>query len=106
MAKLDFANAKADIAQIVEIVKTVPEPLQERCFELLFETVFHGSRNRHEGPVEKVSEGRDEPQEKPTPPLVQEKKLPPNVLVLMRRHGISSDQLGKIFMLEHEPILP
>ena len=36
MSKLDFAKAKADIAQIVEIVKTVPENLRQVCFEKLF----------------------------------------------------------------------
>ena len=37
MPKIDFAKAKEDITQIVEIVKTVPEELQQRCFEMLFE---------------------------------------------------------------------
>jgi hypothetical protein len=32
MSDLDFAQAKADIAQIVAIVKTVPENLQQVCF--------------------------------------------------------------------------
>jgi hypothetical protein len=40
MGKLDYAKAKADIAEIVEIVKTVPEALQQKCFELLFEAAF------------------------------------------------------------------
>jgi hypothetical protein len=40
MAKLDFAKAKADIVQIVDIVKTVPENLQQVCFEMLFEAAF------------------------------------------------------------------
>src|ERR1700748_834843 len=40
MSKLDFEGQKADSAQIVEIVKTLPEALQQRSFELLFDKAF------------------------------------------------------------------
>ena len=40
MSKIDFAKVKGDMCQIIDIVKTVPEALQQRCFELLFEAAF------------------------------------------------------------------
>ena len=59
MPKIDFAKAKADIAQIIDIVKTVPEPLQQRCFELLFEAAFTEAHPAQDipPPQEKDDEG-------------------------------------------------
>jgi hypothetical protein len=101
MAKLDFAKAKADIAQIVDIVKTVPENLQQVCFEMLFEAAFS------EPPP---------PEAKPKPPEVEKpaepaepvggKKLPGNIKAILRRGEVTEEDLGKLFMLEHDPLLP
>lgn len=102
MAKLDFAKAKTDIAEIVEIVKTVPEALQQRCFELLFEVAFADSKP--------AAEPKSDPkvEEKPSEQVVQPtgKKLPPNVLAFMRRQNVSQEDLSKLFMLDHDPLLP
>jgi hypothetical protein len=71
VAKLDYAKAKADIAEIIEIVKTVPEALQQRCFELLFEAAFSN--------VKSVPEPKQEPTLEKTeavPP--EEKKASPS----------------------------
>ncbi|QDF40893.1 hypothetical protein FJN17_26830 [Bradyrhizobium symbiodeficiens] len=100
MAKLDFAKAKADISEIVEIVKTVPEALQQRCFELLFERAF----SETEASVKPG--GAATPAEEPTPPGASDKKLPSNVVAFMRRHNIPDSQLGKLFMIDHDPLLP
>jgi hypothetical protein len=85
LAKLDFAKAKADIAEIVGIVKTVPETLQQRCFELLFEAVFSGTKAlpepKPEGKIEPAAEGK-----KPT--SSPDKKLPPNVLAFIHRNNV------------------
>lgn len=102
MSKIDFAKAKADIAQIIDIVKTVPEALQQRCFELLFEAVFtkpHPSPADHT-PKEKAVEVSKEN------PLVPDKKLPANVMAFMARNGVTKEQLEKLFMLDHQPLLP
>lgn len=102
MSKLDFAKAKADIAQIVEIVKTVPEALQQRCFELLFEAAFSNVKPAAEPKVEEQPEAAAET--KPAAP--SSKKLPPNVLAFLRRQKLEPEDLGKLFMLDHEPLLP
>jgi hypothetical protein len=102
MAKLDYTKAKADISEIVEIVKTVPEALQQRCFELLFEAAFSDVK-----PVAKPnSETKDEPAPDDKPQSPSTKKLPPNVMAFMRRQNVSSEELGKLFMLDHDPLLP
>jgi len=102
MAKLDYAKAKADIAEIVEIVKTVPESLQQRCFELLFEAALSDGRPL----VEPERGAKAEPTPEDKSQLSSAKKLPPNVLAFMRRQNVSSQALGKLFMLDHDPLLP
>ncbi|WP_316193858.1 hypothetical protein [Bradyrhizobium sp. SZCCHNRI1029] len=101
MSKLDFAKAKDDIAQILEIVKTVPEALQQRCFELLFDAVFSKVKPAAEPNAERQDAGAEI---KPAAP--PSKKLPPNVLAFLRRQKLEPEDLGKLFMLDHEPLLP
>jgi hypothetical protein len=103
MAKLDFTKAKSDIAQIVDIVKTVPDGLQQRCFELLFEAAFSNAEPAAE-PKEQ-QESKPATEGKASVPQ-QDKKLPPNVMAFLRRQNLSPDELGKLFMLDHEPLLP
>ena len=100
MAKIDLARAKADIAQILEIVKTVPEALQERCFELLFEATF----KEQQAPAEELKEP-PAGGEQPTPDHT-EKKLPSNVLAFVHRYEVTREDLKKLFMLDHDPLLP
>jgi len=102
MAKLDFAKAKADIAQIVDIVKTVPENLQQVCFEMLFEAAFSEPQQASE-PKAKPPEGEKaaEPAES-----IGNKKLPGNIKAILRRGEVTEGDLGKLFMLEHDPLLP
>jgi hypothetical protein len=101
MPKIDFAGAKADIAEIVEIVKTVPEALQQRCFELLFEKAFSEAKPAPE-PLPKLAEADKAPGQEP----VNDKKLPGNIRAILRRGDVTEDDIGKLFMLEHDPLLP
>lgn len=100
MSKLDFAKAKADIATIVEIVKTVPENLQQVCFEKLFDAAFSSAPSPAAPKEEVKPESRED--EKP----VSDKKLPPNVLAFAHRHKVTKDELAQLFMLDHDPLLP
>lgn len=102
MANIDFAKAKTDIAEIVEIVRTVPEVLQHRCFELLFEAAFSQTKPASENKQDVKAEERSD--EKSPPPIT--KKLPSNVLAFMRRQNVTPEQLSKLFMLDHDPLLP
>ena len=101
MSKFDFAKAKADIALIVEIVKTVPENLQQVCFEKLFDAAF-SSASSPAAPKEEEVKPEYQEDEKP----VSDKKLPPNVLAFAHRHKLTKDDLTKLFMLDHDPLLP
>jgi hypothetical protein len=103
MSKMDFEKAKADIAQIVEIVKTVPEGLQQRCFELLFEQAFSEPKQVPE--VERKAPEAEKPAEG-AEPAVSGKKLPGNIKAILRRGDVTEEDLGKLFMLEHDPLLP
>lgn len=105
MGKLDFEKAKSDIAAIVEIVKCVPEGLQQRCFELLFEAAFNDETLGKKKSFEKEEPKRQDEKERREPPP-SGRKLPSNVLAFIRKNDISDDQLGKLFMLDHEPLLP
>ena len=100
MSKLDFAKAKADIAQIVEIVKTVPENLRQVCFEKLFDAAFSGAS----APAAPKEETKPDPEKNDKPS--SDKKLPSNVLAFAHRHKMTKDDLGKLFMLDHDPLLP
>jgi hypothetical protein len=105
MAKLDFAKAKAHIAEIIEIVKTVPEPLQQRCFELLLEAALGGDTVKDpEPPAGHTEEPNNK--EKQLSDGGNGKKLLPNVVAFMRRGNVSEEQLAKVFMLDHDPLLP
>lgn len=97
---MDYARAKADIAEIVEIVKTVPEALQQRCFELLFDAAFSKA---------KLAPDPDPPTAQPAAAetkLQPNKKLPSNVIAFMRRQNVTDEELGKLFILDHDPLLP
>jgi hypothetical protein len=107
MTKFDLAKAKTDIAAIVEIVKTVPEALQQRCFEMLFAAVFSETSAPADPPANPPREPAakvEEEQSAKTP--LSEKRLSPNVLAFARRQNVSQEELGKLFMLEHDPLLP
>src|SRR5262249_1334394 len=56
-------------------------------------------------PVEPKSDARDEPAPDDKPPS-SAKKLPSNVMAFMRRQNVSPEELGKLFMLDHDPLLP
>jgi hypothetical protein len=109
MPKFDFKAAKHEIAEINAIVETCPDAVKEKCFELLFQAVF-GAHQAAPRRQEAASPTTDKP-EKPADnqadePSPKDKKLPPNVLAFMRRNGVTQQELEKLFMLDHEPLLP
>jgi hypothetical protein len=102
MAAFDYQHAKAEIVQINAIVETCPDAVKEKCFELLFVQVF-GKPFAAPPPPERQAAPKPEEPEKPTPP--QAKKLPHNVIAFMRKNNVTEDELGKLFMIDHEPLL-
>ena len=88
MAKFDFATAKTDIEQIVRIVETVPEPLREVCFEMLFEAVFANRKAAASNPAKETPRAAEEVKDEQEKPPTQGKKLPPNVLAFMHKYRL------------------
>ena len=104
MSDFDFRNATKQIAEIVTVVETVPEPLREKCFELLFNAVFAGLPP----PAKPARPAAPETPAPPTPEtqIQHGKRLPPNVLAFARRQNVTQEELGKLFILDHDPLLP
>lgn len=103
MSAVDFAKAKSDIASIVEIVKTVPEALQQRCFELLFELAFVGKTKATAS--ERAVDEPEKDKGKGEEANPGAKKLPSNVLAFAHRQSVTREQIAKLFMFEHDPLL-
>lgn len=110
MSDLDFKHVKRVVAEINSIVETCPEPLREKCFELLFEAALGRAQE-----VKIAPSNADDPKGQKSAPQEdasanrspsEERKLPGNVLAFTRRHGISQQDIDKLFMLDHEPLLP
>lgn len=106
MTTFDFQNAKEQISHINAIVQTCPDQVKEKCFELLFLAVFSGAKSvSRDASPEKAS--TDESPDKPTEnATLLTKKLPSNILAFTRKYGVTDDDLGKLFILDHEPLLP
>jgi hypothetical protein len=105
MAKFDYKHAKEEIAQINAIVELCPDVVKEKCFELLFAKVF-GAEKLPTPAVHPDAPAAPKEAEKPTASQSQAKKLPSNVLAFTRKYGVTEDDLGKLFILDHEPLLP
>lgn len=106
MSEFDFGNAKKQIAEIIKVVESVPERLREKCFELLFNAVFAGQPAPAKPVATPAPEAPPPPAPEPEPQLQQGKKLPPNVLAFARRHNVTPEELSKLFILDHDPLLP
>ncbi len=107
------AGLKAEIQEIIELVKTVPESLQLRTLELLLLNTL----NRVEGKKPK-KERESDTEDDETPATKQPGKrgaatgleaatLPMRVKAFMKKHEVTADQLEKLFHIEgkqYEPI--
>jgi hypothetical protein len=111
MTEFDFKAAKRQLQEIVAIVETCPEPLREKAFELLFSVVFRAGEPesaRADPPPSNPS--TNPPSDKNVPPiqprLSAEQKLPSNILAFTRKFDVPIAELQKLFILDHEPLLP
>jgi hypothetical protein len=110
MTNFDYKRAKQEIAEINAIVETCPDTVKEKCFELLFAAVF-GAKP---AAAQRVTEGTETPgakqkekaNEQTSEPPKQKKKLPSNVLAFSHRYAVSAEDIEKLFLLDHEPMLP
>jgi hypothetical protein len=108
------ATLKAEIQEIIELVKTVPEPLQLRAFELLLQDALNRAK-RADGkyeqrePDEEPNPGTDPTNPAPSGPTggLDVGKLPMRVKAFMKKHEVTDKQLDKLFHIEgkqYEPI--
>ncbi len=105
MDKKDWKKVQEEVDEINNIVSKSPENVQEKCFEMLFGLAF--GNIDFNLPVEKGQEQEEVANEDAvTQSMSQGYKLPGNVLVMLRKNGLSEKDLEKLFMLDHEPILP
>ncbi len=111
------ANLKTEIKEIVEVIKSVPEPLQARAFELLLQDAI----DRHSGKrQERRDNDRDDKQHdeggKDRKPDTSGRKistneldpdaLPMRVKAFMKRTKVTAPQIAKLFHIEDEQFEP
>lgn len=108
MATFDFGDAKAKIGEIVKIAESCPEPLREKCFELLFGLAFADQSKaaaKSISPPTKTTESAETEVAKSTP-ANSDYKLPANILAFTRKYDVPFEVIQKLFILDHEPLLP
>lgn len=108
------AKLKAEIQEIVELVKTVPEPLQVRTHELLLQDLLDRTSGRKHStkPEECPDEDKGLRSEKATKNKRESEGLNPNTLPMrvkafMKRTQVSDKQIDHLFHIEgnqYEPI--
>jgi len=106
------AALKAEIQEIIELVKTVPESLQLRTLELLLQDAL----NRAEGkkPKKERESDKEEAGEPNTTPLagrgttsgLDASKLPMRVKAFMKKHSVTAQQLERLFHIEGKEYAP
>jgi hypothetical protein len=109
MTEFNFVDAKRKIDEIVKIVDTCPQPLHEKCFELLFGIVFAGVAQPADAspkPLDFKASGTPAEDGTASQTPSSDYKLPSNILALTRKYDVSTDMLQKLFILDHEPLLP
>jgi hypothetical protein len=109
------AALRAEIQEIVEVVKTVPEPLQLRAFELLLQDAIDRSAGRKRT-QQRDNDEEEELEEKPTGQRKKQEResevldpntLPMRVKAFMKRTEVTAPQIEKLFHIEgkqYEPI--
>lgn len=109
MATFDYKRAKQEIVEINAIVETCPESVREKCFELLFHAAFNmlpAARTPHEQPAHSHPPKPDKPADHPVDAAQKGRRLPSNVLAFARRHNVTAEDFEKLFILDHDPLLP
>lgn len=105
MGEIDFKKIAEQIKEINVIVSTCPDAVKERCFELLFNLIFR-KRGEEENKPDADDAKNDSEQDKNSADEHKRFKLPSNVLQVARRYNISQADIEKVFLLEHDPLLP
>jgi hypothetical protein len=111
------AALKTEIQEIVEVVKTVPESLQLRAFEILLQDALDrvGGKPRNRGDEKKddtddTKDTDDKPEKKDRRDRVSEgldpDSVPMRVKAFMKRTQVTAPQTGKLFHVEKDHFEP
>ncbi len=105
------AALKTEIEEIVEVIKSVPEPLQARAFELLLQDAIerHTSKQREHRDTEKDREIKPDREVKPKPKPngdLDPDKLPMRFKAFMTRTKVTAPQIAKLFHIEGDQFIP
>jgi len=103
---MDYTRIKHELKEIVEIVETIPEKYQERCFDILVESLLSSSTESYDPMVLEPLPTSEAAPKAVTPRQAQENTTIPlstPLKVFMRRHKISLKQLEDLLHVETEP---
>ncbi|MFY9727396.1 MAG: hypothetical protein WB579_11795 [Bryobacteraceae bacterium] len=100
---------KSEIAEIVSLVRTIPDNLQSRAFEMLLED-FLDSRHREKAPKEKTpGPGQDASQGAETSATsgsVGSMSLPLRLKAFLKKYELKVEHLDKLFHVEGGVVEP
>ncbi len=109
------AALKTEIQEIVEVIKTVPEPLQLRAFEILLQYTIDRAGGKkqsrqNDGKEDDLDDAKDETKGKDRDREsdgLDPNTLPMRVKAFMKRTKVTASQIEKLFHVEgnqYEPI--
>ena len=98
---------KSAIAEIASLVRTLPENVQLRAFEMLLKECL--DRHRDNAPNQRGHEVKDIPpkSEKPRDPnSARSMQLPLRLKAFMKKYGVNEEHLDKLFHVEDGVVEP
>jgi hypothetical protein len=106
------AALKAEIQEIVELVKTVPEPLQLRAFEILLQDALDRSAGKNR--THQLDKEEEEALDEKPPKKTREREsqgldpnsLPMRVKAFMKRTKVTAPQIETLFHIEGKQFEP
>lgn len=96
---MDYQNLKKEVKEISDIACSLPEKLQEKCFEVLLNKLLESDD------PEKNRKRKDD--DKPPPPEDKDRikiPQPAQMKVFMQKTGVTADELEKIVMYDGEEL--
>jgi hypothetical protein len=102
---MDFQQLKIDIKEISEIASSAPEPFRNKCFEVLLSALLveQGAGSKRDGGKKDDLNGADETKSK-KPPAGSPVLLNSQLRVLLRKTGVTEDELNKIVLVENDEV--
>jgi hypothetical protein len=95
---MDYDRLKAEIKAISELAQSVPEQFRDKCFDLLLSNLLSGEKKSSDSDRDRENDQDKDGDEK----IVKSGPIPvtTQVRVLMKKTGVTEEQLGKILLYE------